>query len=186
MSGSETTALVRAFLNGEKQAFNKLVLLYQNRIYNLVFNYLKHPEEAKDTTQDIFVTVHRTIGSLKDITKFKSWLYQVAINHCRNRYKSLKRKGFFSSYSLDDPDSYLQLSSNDSPEKKVEHRDMINIIREEMAKMPEQEKEIIVLRDIQELSYEEISSILDLPLGTVKSRLNRARLALKSRLEQYL
>ena len=186
MSLTETTSLVRAFLDGEQQAFNKLVMLYQNRIYNLVFNYLKHPEEAKDTTQDIFITVHRTIGSLKDITKFKSWLYQVAINHCRNRYKSLKRKGFFSSYSIDDPESFLQLSSGETPEKKAESRDMINIVREEIAKMPEQEKEIIVLRDIQELSYEEISSILDLPLGTVKSRLNRARIALKSRLEQFL
>ncbi len=186
MNNSETSLLVRAFREGDKQAFNRLVLLYQDRIYNLVFNDLKNTEEAKDITQDVFITVHRSIGSLKEISKFKSWLYQIAINHCRNRYKSLKRKGYFSSYSIDDPDSFLQLSSGETPEIDNERRDTVELVRNTISNMPEQDREIIMLRDIQELSYDEISSILDLPLGTVKSRLNRARLALKDKLKKVL
>lgn len=186
MQDTETTPLVRAFLKGDQQSFNRLVMLYQNKIYNLAFNYLKNSEEAKDVTQDIFITVHKNLDKLKDINKFKAWLYQIAVNQCRNRYKSLKRKGYFSSHSIDDPDSYIQLSSGESAEKSNERRDIVKHVRSTIAKMPEQEKEIIVLRDLQELSYEEISSILDLPLGTVKSRLNRARLALKDRLKNIL
>ncbi len=186
MNNSETSLLVRAFREGDKQAFNRLVLLYQDRIYNLVFNYLKNTEEAKDITQDVFITVHRSIGSLKEISKFKSWLYQIAINHCRNRYKSLKRKGYFSSYSIDDPDAFLQLSTGETPEIDNERRDTVELVRNTISNMPEQDREIIMLRDIQELSYDEISSILDLPLGTVKSRLNRARLALKDKLKNIL
>lgn len=186
MDNSEIAQLVRNVRKGDQQAFNRLVMHYQTPIYNLAFNYLKHTEEAKDITQDIFVTVHRSLESLKDEAKFKSWLFQIAVNHCRNRYKSLKRKGFFSSHSLDDPDSYLQLSSGESPERETERTNTIKVIRTAIAGMPEQEKEIILLRDIQELSYEEISDALDLPLGTVKSRLNRARLALKDKLKNLL
>lgn len=186
MNNSETSLLVRAFREGDRQAFNRLVLLYQDKIHNLVFNYLKNPEEAKDITQDVFITVHKSIGSLKEISKFKAWLYQIAINHCRNRYKSLKRKGYFSSYSIDDPDSYIQLSNGETPEKNIERRNTVELVRNTISNMPEQDREIIMLRDIQELSYDEISSILDLPLGTVKSRLNRARLALKDKLKKLI
>ena len=186
MLNAETAGLVRAFLKGDQQAFDRLVMLYQTRIYNLAFQYLKNTEEAKDTTQDIFVTVYRSLSKLKEASKFKSWLYQIAINHCRNRYKSLKRKGYFSSSSIDDPDTSIQLTGGDSPEVSMERSNTIKLVRQAIDAMGEQEKEIIMLRDIQQLSYEEISTILDLPLGTVKSRLNRARLALKDRLQDSL
>jgi len=186
MDSSQIAQLVRDVRKGDQQAFNKLVMHFQTAIYNLAFNYLKDTEEAKDITQDIFVTVHRSLNSLKDEAKFKSWLFQIAVNHCRNRYKSLKRKAFYNSYSFDDPDSFLQISTGDSPEKDIEKRNTSNIVRNAIAGMPELEKEIILLRDIQELSYEEISTALDLPLGTVKSRLNRARLALKDKLKHLL
>lgn len=183
MSNTETAELVRQAQQGDKQAFNRLVMLYQTKIYNLALGYVKQQDEAKDLTQDIFVTIYRRLDRLRDENKFSAWLYQVAINHCRNRYKRLQRRGFFNSQSIDDPDSPLHLSTEDNPEKTLEQKNRNRLLREAIAEMPAAEKEILLLRDIQELSYEEISALLKIPLGTVKSKLNRSRLALKQRLK---
>lgn len=161
-------------------------MLYQTKIYNLALGYVKQEDEAKDLTQDIFVTVYRRLDKLRDDDKFTAWLYQLAINHCRNRYKRLQRRGFFSSQSIDDPDSPLQLKTEETPEKTLERRSRERILRQAIAEMPAAEKEILLLRDIHELPYDEISDILKIPLGTVKSKLNRSRLALKQRLKDLL
>jgi RNA polymerase sigma-70 factor (ECF subfamily) len=177
--------LVQDFLNGDAQAFNRLVMLYQTKIYNLALNYVKNQEEAKDLAQDIFVTVYRSLPKLREKEKFTSWLYQIAINHCRNRYKKLRRRGYFNNISLDDEESFLQIPGDEGPEKLLQRKNTINLVRSTIDSMPEAEKEIILLRDIQELAYEEISAILDIPLGTVKSKLNRARTSLKDRLKKF-
>lgn len=171
---SETEQLVQAFLAGDKQAFNRLVLLYQTKVYNLALNYVKSSEEAQDLAQDIFVTVYKSIGNLREQNKFTSWLYQIAINHCRNRYKKLARRGFFSNISLDDEDTFIQIAGDEGPEKILQQENTVKVVRSAIDAMSETEKEILILRDLQELAYEEISVILDIPLGTVKSKLNRA------------
>jgi RNA polymerase sigma-70 factor, ECF subfamily len=178
--------LAQAFQQGDAQAFNKLVNLYQEKIFNLAYRYVKDQEEAKDLTQDIFVSIYRSLPTLKEPSKFSSWLYQIAINHCRNRYRRLQRRGFFDKQSIDDEESSLQLSSGESLEKNIEQQETTDILMAELAKMSETEKEILILRDLQGLSYDEISASLDIPLGTVKSKLNRARLALKNRLKHLL
>lgn len=180
----ETTLHVRAVLAGDKQAFNRLVLLYQARIYNLAYNYVKTEEEAKDVAQDVFVTAYRALPKLRDDTKFGAWLYQIGINHCRNRYKKLKRRGFFTQKSIDDENAPVHLESGDSPEQHFEQQQTIKLVRDTIAQMNETEREVLVLRDLQGLAYDEISEILDVPLGTVKSKLNRARLNLKKKLQQ--
>lgn len=180
----ETTELVRAVLSGDKQAFNRLVLLYQARIYNLAFNYVKTEEEAQDVAQDVFVTAYRALPKLRDDTKFGAWLYQIGINHCRNRYKKLKRRGYFSNKSTDDENAPVHLEGGDSPENLLEQERTITLVQETIGQMNESEKEILILRDLQGLPYDEISAILDIPLGTVKSKLNRARLNLKNKLQR--
>lgn len=186
MTENETVELVRQARQGEKQAFNRLVMLYQTKIYNLALGYVKQEDEAKDLTQDIFVTVYRRLDKLREDNKFSAWLYQLAINHCRNRYKRLQRRGFFTNRSIDDPDSPLHLHTEQTPEKTFEQETRNRMVREAIEAMPPAEKEILVLRDIHELSYDEISEILDIPLGTVKSKLNRSRLALKERLKNLI
>ncbi len=180
----ETTELVRAVLAGDKQSFNRLVLLYQARIYNLAFNYVKTEEEAQDVAQDIFVTAYRALPKLRDDTKFGAWLYQIGINHCRNRYKKLKRRGYFINKSTDNENDPVHLEGGDSPEKILEQERTVALVQETIAQMNESEKEILILRDLQGLPYDEISEILDIPLGTVKSKLNRARLNLKNKLQR--
>lgn len=186
MTEHDVAGLVRALREGNDEAFSRLVRIYQARIWNLTRAYVKDEEEAKDLTQDIFVTAYRSLGHLRDDAKFGGWLYQLALNHCRNRYKRLKRRGFFSNLSLDDPDHPIPLSQGDSPERQYERRNTAEAVRSAIAAMSATEKEILLLRDLQELSYEEISAILEIPLGTVKSKLNRARLALKERLRKRL
>lgn len=186
MQQPETTELVRALRRGDQRAFAGLVLTYQTRIYNLALGYVKQEDEARDLTQDIFLTVFRQIDKLNDEEKFGAWLYQLAINHCRNRYRKLRSRGFFSSQSIDDPDTGVTLRTELTPEKDLERRNTSQVVRKAIASLPAAEKEIILLRDLQELSYEEISDILAIPLGTVKSKLNRARLALKNRLKHLL
>ncbi len=183
-SPDETTILVRAVRQGDKQAFNRLVLLYQNRIYNLALNYVKNDEEAKDLAQDVFVTAYKALDKLRDDTKFGAWLYQIGLNHCRNRYKRLKRRGYFTNKSLDDDNSPLQLAGGETPEKELEQQRIIRLVRDTIATMNAAEKEIIMLRDLQGLPYDEISEILDIPLGTVKSKLSRARTSLKNKLKR--
>ena len=180
---NQTTELVQAVRAGNDLAFARLVRLFERRIYNLALNYLKQEEEAKDVTQDIFVAVYKSLHQLKDDSKFTPWLYQLAINHCRNHYQKLKRTGFFTSLSVDDPDTPLNLVSSSSPHKDLEKQELIRLVQEAIAGMPENEKEILILRDIQDLSYDDISEALGLPIGTVKSKLNRARIALKNRLK---
>jgi RNA polymerase sigma-70 factor (ECF subfamily) len=186
MLKDEAAELVHAFRQGDAKAFNRLVELYQSKVYNLAYSYVKDQEEAKDLTQDIFVTVYRSLSALKDPAKFSSWLYQTALNHCRNRYRRLQRRGFFETQSLNDEEHPLQLASNELLEKTIEEQETTDILLAELAKMSETEKEILILRDLQGLSYEEISKTLQIPLGTVKSKLNRARLALKHRLRSLL
>lgn len=179
----ETAELVKALRKGDSQPFNRLVMLYQTGIYNLALNYLKVPEEAKDITQDIFITAYRSLSSLRDDSKFSAWLYQIAVNHCRNRLKKLQRKGFFASRSLDNPEQPIHLSNDDSPERLIEQEDRTRIVRKAIAAMPEAEKEVLIMRDLQEMTYGEISEVLGVPLGTVKSKLNRARNALKNKIK---
>jgi RNA polymerase sigma-70 factor (ECF subfamily) len=181
---AETDKLVQDFLNGDVQAFNRLVLLYQTKIYNLALNYVKNPEEAKDLAQDVFVTVYRSLPKLREKEKFTPWLYQIAVNHCRNRYKKLSRRGYFSNISLDDEDTHLQLPGDEGPEISLQRKNTINLVRTTIDSLGEAEREILLLRDVQELAYDEISAILDIPLGTVKSKLNRARSSLKERLKK--
>lgn len=179
----ETTLHVRAVLAGDKQAFNRLVLLYQARIYNLAYNYVKNEEEAKDVAQDVFVTAYKSLAKLRDDTKFGAWLYQIGINHCRNRYKKLKRRGYFTQKSTDDENAPIHLEGGTSPEQDLEQKRTIKFMRDTIATMNEAEREVLVLRDLQGLPYDEISELLGVPLGTVKSKLNRARLNLKNKLK---
>ena len=181
----ESVALVRAVRGGDTQAFNRLVLIYQNRIFSLALNYVKEEEEARDLAQDIFVTAFRAIDKLRDEAKFGAWLYQIGLNHCRNRYKRLSRRGFFSNKSLDDPYNPVPLVGGTTPEQDLEKQRVVNAVRQAIGTMKGAEKEILILRDLQDLSYEEISEIMDIPLGTVKSKLNRARHGLKNKLKQF-
>ncbi len=178
---------------GDKEAFEAMVLHYQRKVFNIAYRMLGNPEEAKDLAQEVFLSVFDSIKDLREEMKFDVWLTQIALNHCRNRWKYLKRRHYFTSDSLDDSietedgDMTRQIGDpSDNPETFYEKKMIQQLIERGILKLKEDQRELIVLRDLQGYSYEEIGKLFRLPEGTVKSKLHRARMDLKAILERYV
>jgi RNA polymerase sigma-70 factor (ECF subfamily) len=178
--------------SGDRKAFEKVVLFYQKRVFNYAYRMLGNMEEAKELAQEVFVSVFLSIRELREETKFDSWLKQITLNHCRNRWKFLKRRQYFKTDSIDDPieteDGEVARpipDCSDPPDVRYEKKALQEWIRKGLLKMKEDQRELIVLRDLQGLSYEEMGTLLNLPEGTVKSKLHRARMDLKEVLGKY-
>jgi RNA polymerase sigma-70 factor (ECF subfamily) len=176
---------------GDERAFAEIVLHRQKRVFNIAYRMLGNLEEAKDLAQEVFISVFESIKDLKEEIKFDAWLTQITLNHCRNRWKYLKRRHYFNSDSLDDPieteDGDMPKAiydSSENPETLYEKKMIQQLIQGGLQKLKEDQRELIVLRDLQEFSYEEIGKWLGLPEGTIKSKLHRARMDLKQVLER--
>lgn len=188
--------LVERTKAGDSRAFDELVRNYQNRIYGLTFRMLGNRQEAEDLAQEVFLTVHKALGSWRGEGRFYTWLYRIATNTCKNRIKYLRGRNFHRSVSVDDaPESAGQdeerpavplQSKVPGPEAMIEGNRLEAAIARELARLDPEHKLLIVLRDVQGLSYQEILRITGLQEGTLKSRLHRARLALRDRLKPYL
>ena len=162
---------------------------HQAKVFNLAFRFLNSKEEAEDLTQEIFLKVYRKIGGFRGDARFSTWIFQIAANHCRNRLKYLQRRGRGRHDSLDETrdegDGVRQRQMPDLtkiPQDLVEREQIKQIVTTEISHLPEEYRTVIILRDIQGFSYEEIAKITGALEGTVKSRLHRARMELKDRL----
>jgi RNA polymerase sigma-70 factor (ECF subfamily) len=177
---------------GDKEAFEAIVLHYRKKVFNIAYGILGNLEEAKDLAQEVFLSVFDSIKDLREEVKFDVWLTQITLNHCRNRWKYLKRRHYFNSDSLDDPieteggNIPRQIDDpSDDPEAFYEKKMVQQFIQRGLLQLREEQRELIVLRDLQEYSYEEIGKLFHLPEGTVKSKLHRARMDLKEILERF-
>lgn len=171
---------------GDLESFDRIVLAYQQKVFNLAFRLLGEREEAEDLTQEVFINVFRHLSRFRGDAQFSTWIYQVTVNHCRNRLKYLKRRYQHATESLDDPivtaEGEIEKDlryEGDAPEDVLYRQQVQKLVQMALDKLRDDYREVIVLRDIQELSYHEISGILGLPEGTVKSKLHRARWELK-------
>ena len=176
---------------GDDEAFAEIVLHCQKKVFNIAYRMLGNSEEAKDLAQEVFISVFESIKNLKEETKFDAWLTQITLNHCRNRWKYLKRRQYFSSDSLDDPieteDGSVPRAiydPSDNPETLYEKKMIRQFVQRGLLKLKEDQRELVVLRDLQGFSYEETGECLGLPEGTIKSKLHRARMDLKEVLER--
>jgi RNA polymerase sigma-70 factor (ECF subfamily) len=177
--------------SGDERAFAEIVIHRQKKVFNIAYRMLGNLEEAKDLAQEVFISVFESIKDLKEETKFDAWLTQVTLNHCRNRWKYLKRRQYFNSDSLDDPieaeDGDMPKAIYDpsgNPETLFEKKMVQQLIQRGLQKLKEDQRELLVLRDLQGFSYEEMGELLGLPEGTIKSRLHRARMDMKKVLER--
>ena len=185
--------LVRRLQQRDERAFQEVVRLYQHKVFNLVFRMIGNREEAEDVAQDVFVTVLKAIDTFRGDSKFSTWLYRIAVNTCKNRLKYLGRRSYRATSELDEAAERAMLEAQpsgltphiDGPEAVVEGRQMERLLQEGIALLDAEHRELLVLRDVEELSYDEIASITGLPEGTVKSRLHRARMALKDHLAKH-
>ena len=176
---------------GDESAFAEIVLTYQKKVFNIAYRMLGNREEAKDLSQEVFLSVLESIKDLREEMKFEPWLTQITLNHCRNRWKYLKRRHYFKTDSLNDPieteDGEMErqvYDPSDNPETLFEKKMVQQFVQRGLLKLKEDQREMIVLRDLRGFSYEEIGRLLSLPEGTIKSRLHRARMDLKGILER--
>lgn len=182
--------LIERLRQRDELAFNEIVGLYQTRVYNLVYRMLGNREEARDVAQEVFITVFKAIHLFRGESKFSTWLYRIATNHCKNRLKYLGRRAVFPKTTLDELTEREQLESAsmstsgtiERPDRLIEGREVEKLLQEALEELDEDHRLLIVLRDVQNLSYQEIAEITQLAEGTVKSRLHRARAALRERL----
>ena len=177
--------LIKQFQNGDIRSFNQIVLRYKDRLIHFVHGFVHDIDKAEDLVQDTFLKLYTHKNSYKEIAKFSTWLYTIAANLARTELRKLKRRKTFSVTELSREDrEFIISSSDDNPSDDHLSKNFEKNVQKALSALPNDFKTIIILRDIQELSYDEISKIVELPLGTVKSRINRGRIKLQQLLKQ--
>ena len=188
-ASEKDAALIGAFLKGDKSAFDRLVLLYQDRVFNLCYRMMGDYTEANDMAQETFVKVFKSVGGFHFKSRFSTWLYRIAVNTCNNRLKSLDYRfrkmkrpfGFGEDENTKTANPWVS-SDTSTPLDALEKKEQALLIQNAVNKLANGKKTVLVLRDMEGLSYEEIAGITGLNIGTVKSKLARARTELKKKL----
>jgi len=186
-------SLLKRLRDRDERAFRELVANHRDRVFNITYRMLGNRHEAEDVAQEVFITVFKTIETFREESKFSTWLYRVAVNHCKNRIKYLARRHDRDKDELDEAAHGGNSGSNGaigsavprSPDDALAGMQMEEVLRQAINDLDEEQRTVIILRDVEELSIEEICAITDMPDGTVKSRLHRARLALRKKLQRH-
>jgi len=179
---------VRASRAGEKEAFDCLVEAHYRSVYNTAYRMLRTPSAASDATQATFVRVWEALSSFRGDASFSTWLYRITMNVCLDELRRNKNKPLSLTVEDDDgePSGERDMPDfSDEPASTAEQRQLQELVHEAIGRLSEDFRAVIVLYDIRGLSYQEISDALEIPLGTVKSRLNRARQALREEMQPW-
>jgi RNA polymerase sigma-70 factor, ECF subfamily len=185
-------SLLRRLRDRDERAFRELLDLHKDRVYNITFRMLGNRAEAEDVAQEVFISVFKTIDQFREESKFSTWLYRVAVNHCKNRIKYLARRHDRDRDELDETSHQANGAVTGAPvraaqpDRALEGAQMERLLQEAIGNLDDDHRIVVVLRDIEDLSIEEICDITGLPDGTVKSRLHRARLALRKKLQRHV
>ena len=181
-------SLVRRVQAGERAAYDLLVLKYQHKVVKLVMRYLRNPADAEDVAQEAFIKAYRALPQFRGDSAFYTWLYRIAINTAKNSLVARKRNpvGYEIDAHNDDagPDMLSRLKDPDTPEGLALSEEIRNIVQAAIAQLPEDLRKAIVLRELDGLSYEEIAAAMSCPVGTVRSRIFRAREAIDRQLRE--
>lgn len=183
--------LIQDAKKGSKEAFEEIVKEYQNKIYTLCYRYTGNYEDARDLAQEVFIKVYRNIGKFEGRSSFSTWIYQVAGNTCKDYLRKNKSK---SEFSLDEEvfnkeeDAFTPqvLKDENTPETQYEEKEKIYLLKDAVNRLNPEYKMVIIMREFQDLSYEEIARQTNTSVGTVKSRLNRGRSMLKNLFNQRM
>lgn len=181
--------LMEYFQAGYEEAFNLLVSRFKDRLHNFLYRYTHDHQDCEDLVQETFLRVYRSRHSYERIAKFSTWMYTIALNLAKSLYKKKKRMTTVTIHKDEsDPDDRpMKLEDSDILQDDSLHEKMcMNHLEKALNKLSDDFKEVVVLRDVQQLAYDEIAEITDLPMGTVKSRINRGRAQLQDLLESYV
>lgn len=187
-------AFVKRLQARDEAAFNELVLAYERRVFALVFRMLGRREEAEDLAQEVFVQVFKAIDQFRGESKLSTWIYRIAVNLCKNRTKYLSRRHAGSEDDVDAMADRAPLSSAKGvsvgdvgrPDELVEGMQLEVVVKRAIAQIDTDFRQVLILRDVEDMSYEEIASVTGLAEGTVKSRIHRARAQLRALVERAL
>lgn len=181
--------LVEMVQRGDKAAFNVLVLKYQHKVLKLVTRYVRDQAEAEDIAQEAFIKAYRALPSFRGESAFYTWLYRIAANTAKNVLVSSRRRLVDYNLDLQDPEDYaaqVLLKDGDTPEGMLLTEEIRQTVTEAMQQLPDDLREAITLRELEGLSYEEIAEVMECPVGTVRSRIFRAREAIDKKLRPLL
>lgn len=189
----EDASLIMAFQAGDKAAFDELVLKHKDRLFNLCYRFLGDYQEANDSAQETFIKVYQSLKRFRFESTFSTWSYRIAVNTCKNKLKSLEyryREKMVPLHNSENPGEGTHSAEirgeDDSPMTQLEKKERLILIQKAIDSLPAKQKMIVLLRDVEELSYEEIATITGYRLGTVKSKLARARLELRKKLRRVI
>lgn len=189
----EDASLIMAFQAGDKAAFDELVLKHKDRLFNLCYRFLGDYQEANDSAQETFIKVYQSLKRFRFESTFSTWSYRIAVNTCKNKLKSLEyryREKMFPLHNSENPGEGTHSAEirgeDDSPMTQLEKKERLILIQKAIDSLPAKQKMIVVLRDVEGLSYEEIATSTGYRLGTVKSKLARARLELRKKLRRVI
>jgi len=169
--------LIKNFQNGDVNSYNQLVYRYKDKLFNYIIQFVKDAAQAEDLLQDTFLKLYTHKDSYKEIAKFSTWIYTIAGNYAKTELRKYKRRKTYSHSDLGfDNKEFIIKDKAETPSEAFLNKNLKTELNNCLSILPLNFRTIIILRDIQELSYDEISTIVELPLGTVKSRINRARL----------
>jgi RNA polymerase sigma-70 factor (ECF subfamily) len=174
--------LVWRFKGGDRSAFNQLVLKYRNRVMGIATRMLGDRVEAEDLAQDVFVKVYHGLQGFQGKSLFSTWLYRVTANSCLNHRKKRKREVQVIE-AIDDPDP-IPSDGASNPHTLLEEKELSAFLEKAIGALPEEQRMVLILRDIEGLSYEEIADSLGLEMGTVRSRLHRARMLVQASIKE--
>ena len=185
MSVAESQLIAR-LKERDELAFNEVVRAHGDKVFSLVFRMICNRAEAEDLAQEVFVTVFKTVDSFRGESKFSTWLLRIAANHCKNRIKYLSRRRTdgagldnIAEEKMSDVGRAPLQSHIDGPDVLMEAAELEGLMQKAIATLDEEQRLLIILRDVEELSYEEIGEVTSLVEGTIKSRLHRARMIIK-------
>jgi RNA polymerase sigma-70 factor, ECF subfamily len=190
MIDAEEQELIERLKRRDEAAFNQLVILYQERVFRLVLRMIGDRAEAEDLAQEVFISIFKAIEGFRGDSHLSTWVYRVASNHCRNRIKYLVRRRRKLTHDFDEEMGEEGAVGSHGPERPVgpdrllEAQQTESLLQQGLLTLDEEQRELIVLREVEHLSYDEIMAITGLPEGTVKSRLHRARAALREYVEK--
>jgi RNA polymerase sigma-70 factor, ECF subfamily len=183
--------LLRRLRDRDEQAFRELIEGHRDRVFNITYRMLGNRSEAEDVAQEVFITVFKTIDSFREESKFSTWLFRVTVNHCKNRIKYLARRHDRDREELDETQHEVNGAAagppaHAAPDRALAGAQLEALLQDAIAKLDDDHRVVVVLRDVEDLTIEEICEITGLPDGTVKSRLHRARLALRKKLARHV
>lgn len=186
-----TDLIVRNAVRGNERAFSQLMNLWYKRIYNFCFKYFGNHDMAMEVTQSTFISVHKSIGKLKDPESFKSWIYRIALNKCHEEDRKNKRRSWLSIFQKDndEEDHMLQFNHHTddgfyNPDKVIEDKEMEDIVMSCLQVIPEEQKILVIMKEYEGLKFREIAASLEISESTAKSRLYYGLKAMKKQLEQ--